>query len=310
MSKEAENNHETQASRAKWEFIQIALEEYKSLRSEIINKQGLIINLVQFNLAFIGAIFAAAFASKNPYIQYITLLVIVPCIVVFVSFYCTYESIHIKRIGRYISEIEHKVNQKFEDSETRTEPVLFWELVQRVHLNRYLRVNQIPIIWRLLKVNCIAGIMFLRKYHEAQTFFNNEITWQGKYLKQKYGKYKKVGTYYFMSFEKIKKEMKEKKLEGTWFNLFSFVFKPDLIRRLFLIIGNFSVILSASIAFIHNTPIFRETEIVNLDINNWLAILIFVIVLPAMVCCGMWKLNRDLKKYLGINDKLYLNWRR
>ncbi|MDZ8030156.1 hypothetical protein [Nostoc sp. DedSLP04] len=111
----------------KIEYAKIMLEEYKTLRTEIINKQTLINNIVNFSFAIIGVTLGAiaTVVTKEPKngeeFVLIATAVIIPfvCWFAFVQYYL--EFIYTARISRYIVAIEYKINTLF------GEHLLFWE---------------------------------------------------------------------------------------------------------------------------------------------------------------------------------------
>lgn len=101
------------------EYTKIRLEEYKTLRSEIVSKQGYLNNLINFSFAIISATLAAIAnivrqgPSRGNEFVLIATSIIIPfvCFVAFIQFYL--EFIYIARIARYIVEIEYSINKQF-----------------------------------------------------------------------------------------------------------------------------------------------------------------------------------------------------
>ncbi len=112
--------------RKKVVYTKIMLEEYKTLRSEIINKQNHINNIINFSFAIIGANLSAIGGIAQGSIQgnnfiLIATSVIIPfvCWFAFIQYYL--EFIYTARIARYIVTIECNINKQFD------EHLLFWE---------------------------------------------------------------------------------------------------------------------------------------------------------------------------------------
>lgn len=113
----------------KIEYTKIMLEEYRTLRSEIINKQSILNNITNFSFAIIGVNLAAITNilvkqqnNKNgdDFIIMAT-AIIIPLICGFAIIQYYLEFIYIARIARYIVAIEDNINTLF------GEHLLFWE---------------------------------------------------------------------------------------------------------------------------------------------------------------------------------------
>lgn len=111
----------------KIEYTKIMLEEYKTLRSEIVSKQGYINNIINFSFAIIGATLAAiannvrqGTSQGNEFVLIATSMIIpFVCWFAFIQYYL--EFIYIARISRYIVVIEYSINKQL------NEHLLFWE---------------------------------------------------------------------------------------------------------------------------------------------------------------------------------------
>lgn len=110
------------------EYIKIMLEEYKSLRSEIINKQSLLNNIVNFSFAIIGATLVSIAnvvvkQEKNNGCEFIVIAtaIIIPFMCGFAVIQYYLEFIYTARISRYIVAIEYDINTLL------GKHLLFWE---------------------------------------------------------------------------------------------------------------------------------------------------------------------------------------
>lgn len=112
----------------KIEYAKIMLEEYRTLRSEIINKQSILNNITNFSFAIIGVNLAAITnilvkQQDNNGDEFIIMstAIIIPLICGFAIIQYYLEFIYTARISRYIVAIEDNINTMFR------EPLLFWE---------------------------------------------------------------------------------------------------------------------------------------------------------------------------------------
>ncbi|MBN3896656.1 MAG: hypothetical protein HWQ41_15725 [Nostoc sp. NOS(2021)] len=113
----------------KIEYTKIMLEEYRTLRSEIINKQSLINNIVNFSFAIIGANLVSIAnvvvkqKTNNECEEFIVIAtaLFIPFICGFAIIQYYLEFIYTARISRYIVAIEDNINTMF------GKQLLFWE---------------------------------------------------------------------------------------------------------------------------------------------------------------------------------------
>jgi hypothetical protein len=117
------------------EPIEIILKEYESIRQEILASMNNRISVLSFGLATIGAIFTASIAvyTTNTYSLLSSLMLIfaVPAIDVFILFMWLGEYQRMQRAGRFLVELERRINEQASGA------ILTWEThlrSQRLHM--------------------------------------------------------------------------------------------------------------------------------------------------------------------------------
>ncbi|MEH2397178.1 hypothetical protein [Nostoc sp.] len=151
------------------EYAKIMLEEYRTLRSEIINKQTLINTIVSLSFAIIGAELAYIsniFVKPENYNGYgyafilIGTAIFIPltCGVAIIQYYL--ELFYTARISRRIVDIEDQINKMFEKR------ILFWESlisspVPEEEIPEYLKIKEKFVIKLLILPSTFSLIAIL-----------------------------------------------------------------------------------------------------------------------------------------------------
>ncbi len=105
--------------------IAILLEEYQTLRQEVMAAMGSRNSILSFGLAIIGAIFTASIATQTStttsLLASLILVLIVPLISVSILFMWLGEYHRMQRAGKFLADLEEKVN------EAASKELLTWE---------------------------------------------------------------------------------------------------------------------------------------------------------------------------------------
>lgn len=105
--------------------VEIMLKEYETLRQEILMAMNNRINILQFGITVIGAIFTVTVATYNKQssllLANLIFAVVIPSICIFVLLMWFGECQRIKRAGKFLVELEKQINQKI------SQQVLKWE---------------------------------------------------------------------------------------------------------------------------------------------------------------------------------------
>lgn len=280
------------------EYIQLVLEEYKTLRSEILDKEELIINIYNYHLAFIGVISAGSIASKNPEFIYFSCTFFIPFIAIIGLMYCVYEDVNIKRIGRYIAELEHDMNRVY-NNKNKEDVMFFWEIVRRIPDKETRNA--------LKDKDLESYIPNLKLYDDSKLLFDE------------YKKLKQRGKYVFLK-DFIKNHKKSR--------IFDILYKRDLIRLFFGCIALSSELIAILIgiylaldldfgnSFIHRffKLIFFTIDIHNsnsknpvmtFDVHALSNVVIIIIPLIGFLVVGI--LLKSIKKYVDLNNTVFMN---
>lgn len=118
------------------EPVEIMLKQYEMIRQEVLASMSNRTSILSFGLATIGAIFTASIAtytkSRYSLLSSLMLIFAVPAINSFILFMWLGEYKRMQRAGRFLFELEEKVNKEV------GREVLSWEIhlrSQRLHMN-------------------------------------------------------------------------------------------------------------------------------------------------------------------------------
>lgn len=117
--------------------IQIILEEYRSLRSEITQSMSNGNNIMAFGLATIGVVLHAALSVKSSLMPYWILLLVIPLLSYFILSMWFSEQQRISRASHYLTRLEVKIAKK-----TNIHGLLEWEHWLRNTVNDKGRKNR------------------------------------------------------------------------------------------------------------------------------------------------------------------------
>jgi len=105
-------------------WIEVALEEYKTLRQEILQSMQAQQAIVNYGLAVVGVLLGVAFNSWQQTVPAtVLLLAFVPIVCYLVLFVWLGEIARMMRAGQYLKQLEEKISSKFPNES----PPLAWE---------------------------------------------------------------------------------------------------------------------------------------------------------------------------------------
>ncbi len=111
--------------------VEVMLKEYETLRQESLNTMSNRNTILSFGLASIGAIFTGSILAYTrgayPLMSSLALIVLIPFVSSFILVIWLGEYERIQRVGRFLVEVEHKVNAQFSGK------LLSWETYLREH---------------------------------------------------------------------------------------------------------------------------------------------------------------------------------
>jgi hypothetical protein len=139
--------------------IEILIKEYETLRQEILATIDSRNSILSFGLATIGAIFTGSVISDNigssPPFTSLILMLAVPSISGFVLFLWLGEYQRMQRAGKFLVNLEQKIN------ELASKELLTWETklrVQRVHM-RYPYHATVLLLTVISFISLLIGIL-------------------------------------------------------------------------------------------------------------------------------------------------------
>lgn len=139
--------------------MEVLFKEYETLRAEILTAMNSRNSILSFGLAVIGAIFAASIATfKNTsdnLLSSLILIFLVPLINSFVLFIWLGEYQRMQRAGKFISELEQRINTEAKST------LLTWETElrkQRLHMS-YPYDTTVLLITMLSLTSIIFGLI-------------------------------------------------------------------------------------------------------------------------------------------------------
>ncbi len=154
------------------ESIDVMLKEYEALRAEILVTMNARISVLSFGLATIGLIFTASVAASvsgsnpvpdnNP-LPGVMLILAVPAITDFVLFIWLGEYQRMQRAGRFLVDLEHRINDKAKEN------LLTWETQLR-NQRSHMKYPYNTTVMLLIAISLISLVMGLITFGPPQTW--------------------------------------------------------------------------------------------------------------------------------------------
>jgi hypothetical protein len=144
------------------EPVQVLLEEYKTLRQEILTAMSNRNSILSFGQASIGAVFTASIISYKTtsysLLSSLSLIFVVPTVVSFVLFMWIGEYQRMQRAGKFLVELEERINGECKQM------LLSWETSlrsKRLHM-KYPYNTTVMLLTLISVVSVIVGLFSLQ----------------------------------------------------------------------------------------------------------------------------------------------------